>query len=107
MKSTKSLIAERLKKLEKFGYIVKSFGDNRRGRTGTKGWVDSVVFNVRTIVFIEVKTKDTNDSFYPEQKEVGKKLSSIATMNKHLHYIILKNLGDTEKFIENLLGNKL
>jgi Holliday junction resolvase len=105
--TTKSEIAKKLRKLKDFGFTVIAFGDKRKGRTASKDWVDCVIFNKKYLVMVEIKTTATKDTFSEGQKETGKKLSAIMTINKTVYYIILRDLKETDNLIDNLLGNKL
>lgn len=105
--TTKREIAIIFRKLTKFGYKVKSFGNNRRGRNAQTGWVDTVIFNSKYFVCIEIKTKDTGDKFSDEQKETAKLLSSIMTHNKTFYYEIITSVKDAQKYHDRILKGDL
>lgn len=105
--TTKREIAKEFRKLTKFGYKVKTFGDNRRGRNSQTGWVDTVIYNAKYFVCIEVKTNDTKDKFSEEQKETAKLLSSIMARNKTFYYEIIRTLAEARNLQERILREKL
>lgn len=104
---TKKEIGEIFRSLEKFGYKVKSFGDNRKGRKGQSGWVDVVVFNRKYFIAIEIKTTSTKDKFSEEQKQTAEFLSSIMAVNKTFYYEIIRTDKEANKFKDRIIKGDL
>lgn len=105
--STKADINTIFKSLERFGYKVKSFGDNRRGRKASKSWVDNIIFNRKYFICVETKTEDTKDRLSEGQKETAELLSNISTLNKTFYYFQIKNDREAMNLRDRILENNL
>jgi Holliday junction resolvase-like predicted endonuclease len=106
-KSPKSEISKAFVKLKQFGYSVLNFNSNRKFGSNMAGFVDSVIFNKKYFIAIEVKTTETKDKKSDEQKDTAEKLSSIMAINKTFYYFIVKNLNDAKGLVDKILSNKL
>jgi len=102
---TKNDIAKEFLKLKKYGYKVKSFGDNRSLRRGQTGFVDTVIFNRKNLIFIEVKVG--KDTFSEEQLETADLLSSVAAINKTVYYYIVNDVKDAKLLVDIILRGDL
>jgi hypothetical protein len=105
--TTKSLIGKEFRRLQDYNYKVFSFGDNRRGRMGQAGWVDNLIISNKYVVFIETKTQDTKDRLNERQKTTGEILSNLSTINKSLHYRVVRTLPEAKRLVELILEGKL
>jgi hypothetical protein len=73
-----------------FKFKVWSFGDNRALRHGAKDFVDLVAAARNgKIIFIEVKTKATNDKLSEGQKDTALILGFCANVNRRVYYRVL------------------
>ena len=102
---TKNEIAKEFLRLKKFGFKVKSFGDNRSLRRGQTGFVDSVIFNKKFLIFIEIKIG--KDTFSDEQKQTAEYISSIAAINKTVHYFNVVDLKGSKLLVDRILTGDL
>jgi hypothetical protein len=105
--STKANISKILLGLKKFGYEVKSFGSNKALRKGQTGFVDNLIFNNYYLIFVETKCDDTKDKFSDAQKKTAQMLSSISTLNRTVHYRIIRNIKEAQKLFDLIIERKL
>uniref|UniRef100_A0A6H2A2P8 VRR-NUC domain-containing protein n=1 Tax=viral metagenome TaxID=1070528 RepID=A0A6H2A2P8_9ZZZZ len=105
--ATKAKIGGIFRGLDKYGYKVKSFGDNRSLRKGQSGWIDVVIYNYKYFICIEIKTTDTKDKFSDEQKETAKMLSSIMAINKTFYYQVIRTEKEANNYFDRILAQDL
>ena len=98
-------IIKEFARLQKFGYKVLSFNDMNQLSFGLKYYISCLIVSKRYLVFVEVKYK--RESFSDEQKELLLFLSHLSSLNKSLHYRVIRNFNDCKKLIELLIMKKL
>lgn len=103
--STKKEITKEFNRLKSYGYEVITFNDNRRLRSQQKNFVDHIIFNVKFIVFAEVKIG--NDKMSEGQERTMSKLSAASVFNKNMDYKIVKDVVGARQIVDNLLKGYL
>jgi predicted type IV restriction endonuclease len=85
--NSKKDINERLKELEKIGWLVFNFSFNKYIPKGIKGLPDYLLINYKRIVFLELKLKETKDKLREHQKIIKNKIEKYGFE----YYIINEN----------------
>lgn len=108
-KDTKKEIGSLFRKLEKMIPETKvwNFGSDKPLPKGMKDWLDIVIANKYYMIFIEIKTKSTNDTYSDGQKSTAKLISHHEALNKTVHYRIIKNYKDALKLFELIIQREL
>lgn len=104
---SKADIAEVLRNLKDYGYKVKSFGDNRKGRRGNVGWVDTVIYNSDLFIAVEIKTKSTKDKFSKDQLETAAMLKSLMQKSQLFFYVVIRNVKQAAFIHDCILSGNL
>ncbi len=102
--STKQINNE-FNQLEKFGFKVFSFNEKNLLSFGLKYFVNHIIVSKRYLVFIEFK--QDIEILSDERKELQLFLSHLSSLNKSLHYHIIRNLRECRNLIELLISKKL
>lgn len=99
---TKRDIAAKFRELERLGFKVLNFGDNRQTRIASKDMTDSLVVGHGFVHFVEIKMIKTQDRFRDGQKIFGQKLKRAEKDNKKVFYHIV-NENNHKKVIDNII----
>ncbi len=103
--SAKKEITKEFNRLKAFGYEVITFNSNRPLRGQQKGFVDHFIFNVKFVVFVEVKIG--NDKLSEIQERTMLKLSAASVFNKNMDYKTVKDVNGARQIVDNLLKGNL
>ncbi len=96
----KADIATKFKELEKLGYKVLNFGDNRRTRIASKDMTDLLIVGHGCVHFAEIKIISTKDRFYEGQKKFAEKLKLAERKNSKVFYWVV-----TENNCKTIINN--
>jgi hypothetical protein len=98
-KTLKQKISECFKEIEKIIPESKVLNSNSKEPlpVGLRGIVDHWITTWKYIVFIEDKYEETKDKLSDEQKKLQRLLLHHASLNKSVHYFIVKNFADAQK----------
>jgi hypothetical protein len=98
-KNTKQKISECFKEIEKIIPNSKVLNSNSKDPlpVGLRGFVDHMIVTWKYIVFVEDKYEDTKDKLSDEQKKLQRLLLHHASLNKNIHYFVVKNFEDAQK----------
>ena len=69
------------------------------------GWVDHVIYNSKYFIMIECKFD--KDFLKPGQIETARLLSSIASINKTIHYFQIKTIKEAQSLHDRILKGDL
>ncbi len=103
--NSNSQITSVFNKLQNFGFKVFSFSDKNMLSFGLKYFVNHIIVSKKYLVFIEVK--QDIEILSDERKELQLSLSHLSSLNKSLHYRIVRNLNDCRQLTELLIKKKL
>ena len=98
-------ITREFNRLEKFGFKIFSFNNKNLLSFGLKYFVNHIIVSKRYLVFIEVK--QDIEIVSDERKEFQLSISHLSSLNKSLHYRVIRNLNDCRKLIQLIITNKL
>ena len=70
-----------------------------------KHFVNYIIVSKRYLIFIEVN--QSKEIISDEQKELQLFLSHLSSLNKSLHYQIIRNIKDCKRLTELLINKKL
>ena len=103
-KISKQIYSE-FSRLEAFGCKVFSFNNNNALSFGLKYFVNHIIVSKRYLIFIEVNQEKeilTND-----KKELQLFLFHLSSLDKSLHYRIIRNIKDCKSLTELIINKKL
>lgn len=109
-KSTlKSKISACLKEIEKVAPKSKVLNSNSKDPLpiGLKGFVDHMIVTWKYIVFIEDKYEETKDKLSDEQEKLKRLLLHHSSLNKNIHYFIVKNFQDAQRIKVGIIQEDL
>ena len=92
-------------RLENFGFKVFSFNTENALSFGMKYFVNHIIISKRYLIFIEVNPGKVILS--DEKKDLQLFLSHLSSLNKSLHYRIIRNIKDCKILTELLINKKL
>jgi len=98
-------ISNEFRRLNDLGFKVFSFNNLNSISFGLKYFVHYIIVSKKYLVFIEIKNK--NDPVTLDQKELQLFISHLTSLNKSLHYHVVRSLSDCRKLIELLIKKKL
>ncbi len=91
--------------LKKFGFKVFSFNCRNILSFGMKYFVNHIIVSKRYLIFIEVNPD--KEILSEEKKDLQVFLSHLSTLNKSLHFRIIRNMKECKKLTELLIAKKL
>ena len=100
-----SQIRNEFSRLEKLGFKVFSFNNKNVLSFGLKYFVNHIIVSKRYLIFIEVK--QDIEFLSGERKDLQLFLSHLSSLNKSLHYRVIRNLRECKHLIELLISKKL
>ena len=100
-----SQIRNEFSRLEKSGFKVFSFNNKNVLSFGLKHFVNHIIVSKRYLIFIEVK--HDIEFLSGERKDLQQFLSHLSSLNKSLHYRVIRNLRECKHLIELLISKKL
>jgi hypothetical protein len=98
-------ICKELVHLQNFGFKIFSFNKRDLLSFGLKYFVHHIIVSKNYLVFVEVK--QVKDLVSPEQKELQITLSHLTSMNRSLHYRVIRNIQECRNLIRLLIAKKL
>jgi hypothetical protein len=98
-------IKKEFARLENFGFKIFSFSDKDSLSFGLKYFVNHILVSKRYLIFVEVNPEESVVS--GDKKELQLFLSHLSSLNKSLHYRIIRNIKDCRKLSELLITKKL
>jgi hypothetical protein len=98
-------IDKEISRLEKYGFKVFSFNKGNALSFGMKYFVNHIIVSKRYLIFIEVNPEKKILS--DEKKELQLFLSHLSSLNKSLHYRIIRTIKDCKILTELLINKKL
>ena len=104
-KDLPSQISNEFRRLNDIGFKVLSFNKLNSISFGLKYFIHYIIVSKKYLVFIEVKNK--NDPVTLDQKEFQLFISHLTSLNKSLHYYVVRSLNDCRRLIELLIKKKL
>ena len=99
------LIDKEFSRLENFGFKIFSFNNKNALSFGLKYFVNLILVSKRYLIFIEINPRQ--EILSNDKKELQLFLSHLSSLNKSLHYRIIRNIQDCRKLIELLISKKL
>ena len=98
-------IEKEFSRLENFGFKVFSFNAGNALSFGMKYFVNHIIVSKRYLIFIEVNPEKKILS--EEKKDLQLFLSHLSSLNKSLHYRIIRSIKDCKYLTELLINKKL
>jgi len=103
--SVEDQICRELVKLRNCGFRIFSFNQKDLLSFGLKYFVNHIVVSKKYLIFVEVNPGKEIPS--DDKKELQLFLSHLSSLNKSLHYRIIRNIKDCKRLTELLISKKL
>ncbi|MFZ0456207.1 MAG: hypothetical protein WCE54_10130 [Ignavibacteriaceae bacterium] len=98
-------IYKEFSRLANFGFKIFSFNNKDDLSFGLKYFVNHIIVSKKYLIFIEVNPGKEIPS--DDKKELQLFLSHLSSLNKSLHFRIIRNLNDCKMLVELLINKKL
>ena len=105
----KSRVSECFKEIEKIIPGSKVLNSNSKDPlpVGLRGIVDHWITTWKYIVYVEDKYEETKDKLSDEQKKLQRLLLHHASLNKNIHYFVIKNFDEAQKIKVGIIQEDL
>ena len=98
-------IFKELIKLRDYGFKIFSFNNKDTLSFGLKYFVNHIIVSNRYLIFIEVSPE--KEILEKDKKELQLFLSHLSSLNKSLHYWIIRNIKDCRRLTKLLITKNL